>query len=96
MFLARPGVTGRTKSPISDDLMHPIIKRALWNLSESDQTLGESSPIIGEKEARSVVQRRVGDRTRHQRIWSLDLGTSDQEYARAGPSRWRATVIFEQ
>jgi hypothetical protein len=26
----------------------------------------------------------------------MDLGASDQEYARAGASRWRAPVIFEQ
>ena len=88
MFSTRPGATGRTESP--------VIKRALWNLSESDRTLGESSPVIGEKRVRLVVQRRVGDRTRPRRVRSLDLGASGQEYARAGASRWRATVIFER
>ena len=37
--------TGRWRSPVSSDRMRPISKRALWNLSWSDQTLGESSPV---------------------------------------------------
>ena len=88
MFLTRPGAIERTESPVSDDLTRPVIKRALWNLSGIDHTLGESSPVIGEKGVRSVVQRHVGDRTRPRRVRSLDLGASDQEYARAGASRW--------
>ena len=88
MFSTRPGATGRTESP--------VIKRALWNLSESDRTLGESSPVIGEKRVRLVVQRRVGDRTRPRRVRSLDLGASGQEYARVGASRWLAMVFFER
>jgi hypothetical protein len=75
-------------SSINDDLTHMVIKRALWNLSRSDRTLGESSPVIEERRLRSVVQIRVGDLTRPQRVWSLDLGVSGQEYARAGASRW--------
>ena len=43
-----------------------------------------------------MVQRRVGGRTWAQRVRSLDLGTSSQEYARAGGSHWRAMVIFER
>ena len=42
-----------------------------------------------------MVQRRVGGRTWAQRVRSLDLGTSSQEYMLAGASHWRATIIFE-
>ena len=83
------------ESLVSDDLTCLVIKRALWNLFGSDRTLGESSPVVEERWVRSVVQRRVGDRTRPRRVRSLDLGASGQEYARAGASRWRATIIFE-
>ena len=95
VFLTCLGVTGRTESSVSNDLTRSIIKRALWKHSGSDQTLGELSLVIGEKGVWLVVQRRVGDRTRPRLVRSLDLGTSGQEYARVGASRWRATIIFE-
>jgi hypothetical protein len=72
VFLTCPGATGRTKSLVSDDLMRSVIKRALWNPSGSDRTLGESSPVVGERWVRSVVQRCVGDRTRPRHVRSLD------------------------
>jgi hypothetical protein len=49
MFLMGAGATGCIVSPIIDDLTHPVIKRALWNLSGSDRTLRESSLVIEER-----------------------------------------------
>ena len=65
------------------------------NLSGSDRTLGELSPVIGEKGVQSVVQRLVGGRTWPRRVQSLDLGVSGQEYAHAGASHWQAMVFFK-
>jgi len=70
--------------------------RSSKELSGSDRTLGESSPVVGESRVRSVVQRCVGNQTRPPRIRLLDLGTSGQEYERVGASHWSPMVSFER
>jgi hypothetical protein len=43
------------ESLASDDWMHPVVEKHLWNLFGSDWTLGESSPITGKCRVRSVL-----------------------------------------
>jgi hypothetical protein len=68
VFLLRARATGRSVSPVSDDRTCPVAEKRLWNLSESDRTLGKSSPITRESRVRLVVLKHV--------VTGLGLGAS--------------------